>query len=367
MGQPQLARIAVLIPVWQPDYRLCDLVSQLVDAGFGAILVVDDGSDMRHDRVFRSVLPNLSIASRSRVHVLRHAENLGKGRALKTGLLYFARHLPGYTGIVTADADGQHRREDILKVAGRLEREGARFVMGSRNLSGRSIPARSLAGNMLTRGIFTALTGTRLRDTQSGLRGIPAGLVNTLLSLEGERYEYEMNVLVHVAQASQIVEVPVEAVYLDGNESSHFHPFRDSMRICFLLLRFAASSLIAAALDFAIFIGAFVLTSNVPWSMIAGRTSSIVNFALNRRYVFHGHGSIAAPIAKYYALAAVSGFAAYLGILLLRGHHVNTVIAKAVVETVLWFVSFSIQRSVVFPRRAVREEMAVPAPSETLS
>ena len=339
----KVANVAVLIPVWQPDQRLTNLVSELLPFGFGAIIIVNDGSDSSYDEVFE----NLG----GHAHVIRHAANLGKGRALKTGLDYFQRRFPEYAGIVTADADGQHRPADIVNTAEQLRGDQSRMVLGSRRFK-HGVPLRSRMGNLVTSQIFAMLTGRSLADTQSGLRGIPTMLVPALLALEGERYEYEMNVLTHVASSSGILEVPIEAVYLDGNRSSHFRPITDSMRIYFVLLRFFASSLIAAGIDFVVFATIFAATSNLLFSIVAGRVSSLVNFALNRRFVFHSSVEITRALLKYYGLVVGVGLVAYFSIKFMAGTlGLNVLLAKILAETALWFASFSIQRRFVFASR----------------
>ncbi len=344
--------IAVLIPAWQPDRVLIDLVVRLLEFDFGAIIIVNDGSGPSYEHVFQELCEHAPEASRARVHVVRHAVNLGKGRALKTGLNYFLNSFPDAIGIVTADADGQHSAEDILAVARQLEHDRLHLVLGSRRFQG-EIPLRSRIGNTITRHVFSVLTGTSLSDTQSGLRGIPTELIPTVLRLDGERYEYEMNVLTHAAHSSGIAEVPIEAIYLDGNRSSHFNPIWDSMRIYFILLRFAASSLVAAGIDFVVFALVLWMTSNVLTSMIAGRVSTLVNFALNRRFVFNSGGGVVAPLMKYYALAALVGVAAYFSIQFLSGTlGFNVLVAKVLAESVLWLGSFSAQRIFIFPPEA---------------
>lgn len=345
----EAGKIAVLIPAWQPDRVLVDLVARLLEIDFRAIIIVDDGSGPSYEQVFRELSEQAPEASRGRVHVVRHAVNLGKGRALKTGLNYFLNSFPDSIGIVTADADGQHSAEDILAVADQLQHDQLHLVLGSRRFQG-EIPLRSRIGNTITRHVFSALTGTSLSDTQSGLRGIPTQVIPSVLRLGGERYEYEMNVLTHAAHSLGIAEVPIEAIYLDGNRSSHFNPIWDSMRIYFILLRFAASSLVAAGIDFVVFTIVLWMTSNVLTSMVAGRISSLANFALNRRFVFNSGGSVLVPLVKYYTLAAILGVAAYFSIRFLSGTlGLNVLVAKVLAETVLWLGSFSVQRTFIFP------------------
>jgi glycosyltransferase involved in cell wall biosynthesis len=336
-----VADVAVVIPVWQPDRRLGELVSRLLELGFGAIIVVNDGSDSSYDKVFSE------LSRDPEVHVVRHAVNLGKGRALKTGLDYFKRCFPDYIGAVTADADGQHRPADIFRTAEQLRGEPSRMVLGSRHFT-HQVPLRSRLGNLVTSQIFSTLTGRHLTDTQSGLRGIPTGLVSSVLALEGERYEYEMNVLTHLASSSGILEVPIETVYLEGNRSSHFRPITDSIRIYFVLLRFLASSLVAASIDFVVFAAVFAVTSNLLTSIIAGRVSSLANFALNRRFVFNSSAAIPRALAMYYTVAAGVSVVLYFSIKFMAGLGMNVLAAKLLAETVLWFASFSIQRAFVF-------------------
>jgi len=239
--KPDRSALAVLIPAWQPDDGLLRLVEQLIDHGFGAVLVVDDGSRRECAPVFAAV------GRRSRVHVLRHAVNLGKGRALKTGINYFLTSLPGFDGLVTADADGQHLPTDIVRVADALAGAGGNLVLGSRRFP-RSVPLRNRLGNLLTRQVFRCIAGIKLADTQTGLRGLPRFLLPGLMALQGERYEYEMRVLAHACRlVDKPLEIPIETVYVDGNRSSHFDPVWDSLRIYATLARFYGATLLRAA------------------------------------------------------------------------------------------------------------------------
>jgi glycosyltransferase involved in cell wall biosynthesis len=225
-----LGRLLVLIPAWQPDYRLVSLVEELRGCGFAGILVVDDGSLETSGRVFEE------LQRLSSVLLVRHERNRGKGRALKTGIEFVLREMPEIQGVVTADADGQHTAADIVRVAKALYGE-ERLVLGMRAFGG-VMPLRCRVGNGVTRSLFRLLTGVRLSDTQTGLRGIPRKMFEELVEMEGERYEYEMVVLTRLCRAERLpVEVPIETVYLDGNRSSHFKPLADSVQIVWALVR----------------------------------------------------------------------------------------------------------------------------------
>ena len=337
-----LRSIAVLIPARDPDLVLVPLVETLSAAGFGAIVLVNDGSSPACDALFDalSALPS--------VHLLQHAVNLGKGRALKTGFNYCLTQLPDVSTVITADADGQHTATDILRVAeASLVAEG-RVILGSRTFA-KDVPLRSKIGNTLTRHIFSFVTGTKLADTQTGLRAFPRSMLPSLMLLDGERYEYEMTVLAHVCRQRKPIEVPIETVYIDGNRSSHFDPIWDSMRIYFVLARFYFSAIVAAGIDFAGFSIAFAATGNVALSVVVGRLSSLVNFALNKKYVFHSQAPVKGTLGRYYVLVAIIGGLSYL--LIWAAHryaHWNVFVAKVVVDSFLSLISFSMQRTFVF-------------------
>jgi len=340
-----MMNVAVLIPARRYEAGLTTLVDALLEAGFGAIILVDDGSPSEDKEHFDA------LAGRARVHLLQHAVNLGKGRALKTGINYFLTTWPEFAGLVTADADGQHTAADIQRVASVLIDAPERAVLGCRAFAG-DVPLRSRFGNSLTRLIFQFVSGQQVSDTQTGLRAFPAKLLPDLISIAGERYEYEMGVLAHLCREGDApIEVPISTIYIDDNKSSHFNPVRDSMRIYFVLLRFYTSSLISAGVDLAVFSLTFWLTQNTLIAVVTGRSSSLLNYALNRRLVFHNRASIGESLGRYYLLAVVLAAISYGAILgLSRWLGWNIVLIKILVESSLSLISFSVQRTLVFAR-----------------
>jgi glycosyltransferase involved in cell wall biosynthesis len=345
----EFATIALLIPAWQPEPRLLTLAEELQHLGFSLLLVVDDGSGPAAESIFGALRER-------QIRVLRHAVNLGKGRALKTGFNTILDEYPQIRGVVTADADGQHTAVDILRVAEALAQTLATAhpapVLGVRNFHA-DVPLRSRFGNSLTRLIFAFTTGTKIADTQTGLRGLPVTLLPELLKLSGERYEYEMTMLAHLCRNPhhRPLEVPIATLYLEGNRSSHFDPVRDSMRIYFVLARFYLSSIAAATIDFLGFTLTFLATHHLLLSLVIGRFSSFVNFALNKRFVFRSRRSLLAVFWRYYALAIAIGALSYALIWLLVTRAAwNVFAAKVLVDGTLSLVSFSIQRTFIFRR-----------------
>lgn len=341
---PNVPQVVVLIPAFNPGSSLLETVESLAGLGFRDFVVVNDGSGAESNWVFDQ------LACREGCVVLRHAINLGKGRALKTGFNHFLLHFPDHLGVVTVDADGQHTAPDAAAVASVMPERTRQLILGSRTFFGK-VPLRSLAGNLITRQLLGLLTGRRLRDTQSGLRGIPRAAAPMLLRLEGERYEYEMNMLLELPrQGFGIFETPISTVYLEGNRSSHFNPLWDSMRIYFVLLRFCFSSLFAAAVDLGAFAVWYSVTGSLLGSLLAARLmSSLLNFFLNKAFVFHSRAALTASLSRYYVLV---GFIAMASYLLIRGltERLGTpvIAAKILVDTVLWLVTFAVQRIFVF-------------------
>ena len=230
-SSPELMTIGVLIPVWQPPADLPELVENLILRGFGRVVVVNDGSHEEYRPLFNR-LKALDLAD-----IVEHSQNLGKGRALKSGLSFLQKHVPALIGAVTADADGQHLPDDIQRVGLRLLSSGERCVIGARTFD-RSAPFKNRMGNRFTAMIFRTLTKCRVSDTQTGLRGLPRSQWKVLLGVPGERYEYETAMLVQLCRSGQPpLEVPISTVYLNGNRSTHFRPFRDSFKIYGALLR----------------------------------------------------------------------------------------------------------------------------------
>lgn len=220
----------VLIPCYRPDVKLLSLVAAL--SGH-RIVLVDDGSGAGYAGVFEA-------ARAAGCEVVGYSDNCGKGFALKHGLAYVHDLYPG-EDVVCADCDGQHTPADIRRVAGALEEHPGAMVLGSRRFAG-AVPARNRYGNLLTSIMFSLVTGRRLVDTQTGLRAYPAALLEWLLDIPGERYEYELEILLAAcADGIPIVEVPIATVYIDGNRSSHIRLPEDLVRIYRPMLRFASS------------------------------------------------------------------------------------------------------------------------------
>lgn len=213
-----------VIPCYNPPEVFSNIILELYSMGVRDVIIIDDGSNNK--RIF-------SIANKKGYTVIEHNTNKGKGEAIKSGIRYYRKHfINKYKGIVMIDCDGQHRVWDMDKV-GQEMIHSDKFTMGVRNFNIDGVPFRNKIGNKITSLVFKWMFGVYIKDTQTGLRGVPNRLIDTVLKIDGERYEYEISMLIDIVKMKEeIKEVEIETVY-DNNEKrySYFNPFKDSYRI----------------------------------------------------------------------------------------------------------------------------------------
>ena len=333
----------VLIPAYQPDARLPRLILELHRADPSSkIVVVDDGSGQKFSDIFEA-------SATAGAHVISYENNRGKGYALREGFTWI-RDVAGDSPecVVTADADGQHTLNDIFRV-GRTCTDTGKSVLGVREFVGH-VPARSRIGNTATSALFWLATGWKLKDTQTGLRAFPVALLPALLEVQGDRYEYELRVLLHLAKFRRpVTQIPIETIYEAGNPTSHFRPLQDSARIWAPLLKFAASSGVATVIDYVLVLVLNALTGALFFPVIAARlVSASVNFAMNRR-VFEATGvPLRRSALRYAALAVAVVAGSYTMLAVLTGIGIPLWIAKIIADTTMYLVSYSAQSRYVF-------------------
>jgi putative flippase GtrA len=240
-------------------------------------------------------------------------------------------------------------------------------ILGVRNFDLPDVPPRSRMGNKITSLVFRLLCGLHISDTQTGLRAIPREYLPALTEVSGDRYEYETNMLLQM-QSLRIPysEVSIETVYIEENQTSHFRPVRDSMRIYGLILKFISSSLIASVVDLGIF---FLLSLFLPGilgvmaetvsTFIARVCSSAVNYTINKKAVFRSGASGGTSLVRYYILAAgifIASDGAMTVITLTLGlgggeFALLKTLLKFIIDSILFLISFRAQREWVFADR----------------
>ena len=359
----------ILIPTLHPDHLLTQYVDDLVIHGFQHILVVDDGSGPDYEALFET------LKHKPGCEVIGYPVNGGKGHAIKYGLGYIQAKFPDAPGVVTADSDGQHTAPDVLKVSLALQAHPDDLIIGTRDFKAHNVPKKSRAGNRLTSFFFALLYGKWLPDTQTGLRGFSKELISFMLDVPGERFEYEMNMLI-IASGRHIdfQVVTIQTIYIEENRRTHFRPFQDSMQIYIQLFKnffkYASASGLSTVLDIVLFtlldkwllpLAGISPVQTLLWNIslqvmlataIARAFSAVFNYKANKSFVFQ-IGKSKGSLARYLLLAVlvmamsagmVSSLHSWLGM--------DKTLLKAIVDTILFFVNYRMQRSWVFADRS---------------
>ncbi|MUP45661.1 DUF2062 domain-containing protein [Gramella sp. BOM4] len=200
-----------------------------------SIIIINDGSTDATAEILKNY---------SELHLLKHAENKGKGMALKTG--WNAAEELGYDYAISIDSDGQHYPDDLDVFLTELEKQKATgpdlLLVGDRNMGREGIPGKSSKGNRFSNFWYFVVTGIELRDTQSGYRLYPVKLINSL-NLITSKFELEIEVLVKAAwNHAEVRNIPIKVLYKEDERVTHFRPFWDIVRIVHLYMWFVLVS-----------------------------------------------------------------------------------------------------------------------------
>ena len=332
-------KLIVLIPSYEPDENLTKLIKNLNKNKITSI-VVDDGSGKDYKEIF----DNLDTK------VISYEINQGKGHALKEGYKYIKDNYKEYV-VVTMDSDGQHRIEDALNLYNYILKNDDTLVLGKRP-RGEKTPLRSKVGNAITRFVFHLVSGQDVYDTQTGLRAFSNKLIDYMLKVKGERFEYEMNVLLYAKNNKiPIKELEIETIYIDNNSKSHFNAFKDSFKVYKEIIKFSLSGIISFLIDYILFIVFKVVLNNITIANVIARTiSSTINYIINKNIVFKSNKNIAKSLLEYYGLVI---FILLINTLLLNllSIIINPILAKLIVEIVLFIISWLVQKKLIFKRK----------------
>ncbi len=360
-----MERCVLIVSALEPNKDFIGFIDELLELHIGPVVIVDDGSGVKYRKVFRT------LCLKENCTVLFHEENRGKGASIKTAIRWCISHFSDFMGMITVDCDGQHRPKDVKAVYDKLcSVPEDHLVLGVRTFAEDTTPKLSRTGNRVASSVMRALYSIDLTDTQTGLRGFRRSMLDWLLMVKGDHYDYELNVLIEAKRESiSFTLVPVDTVYFRGNIESHYRPFADSWRIGKImargLLRYFASSLTATALDLTLFI---VLTklifADLPLSsrillgtLIARIFSSMLNYMINRRIVFSQDTRFYPTMLKFYTLWVCQLSISYLFVLTFTAiSGIDEVFIKMLVDGCLALFSYQVQLRWVFksPKHTIR-------------
>lgn len=333
-----------LIPAYEPDEKMIKLVEELTKHDI-TIVVVDDGSGEKYKDIFSNI--------KDKVRLISYPQNKGKGYALKTGLNCINNEFKENYIVVTMDSDGQHTVYDAIKLCEYVEKNPNELVLGKR-IRNTDTPLRSRLGNSITKIVYKIATGINIYDTQTGLRAFSNILTDKMLNIEGDRYEYEMNVILKLPKEGvKIKEIEIETIYIDNNSGSHFNTLKDSVRIYKQIIKFSVSSFTSFIIDYSLYSISILLTNNLILSNIISRViSSITNYTINKKIVFKNKGNTFKSACKYFLLVIVIlGLNTILLNQLVNIFGINAYIAKVIVEIFLFIFSYIIQNKIIFKKK----------------
>lgn len=348
-----MRKIAV-IPTYEPPESFAEYAEQILQMT-DVLVVVNDGSDSKYDSIFEK------IGELDGAAVLSYGENMGKGYALKQAFSYCLTHFALDDIIVTADCDGQHSAADVIAVCDAAMQHPDSCVLGVRDFTQANVPARSKAGNKQTLRLLRLLFSLELTDSQTGLRAFTVGTAQAFMTIGGNRFEYETGMLIYAKRNHiPIWEVPIRTIYPENPEDhvSHYKTFRDSCRIIGVMIRYLSGSMISGLLAAIGDLGVFSLLTYVVFPQIApiytliatvcGKiVSSLVNFGINCKYVFHG--KIKQSIGRFYIVWIGQLFLSY-GNVWLFGHVLggHLTLMKFIGDCVLALLTYKLQCNWVY-------------------
>ncbi len=352
--------IAVLISSLNPDRQLTEFVDGLVRAGFPKIIIVNDGSAPETEKYLKKCEKHEECV------IISHEKNLGKGCALRTGMTYYTENLEGFDGIVTCDCDGQHSVDDTVKIARLMQYKDNALILGVRDFNHESVPKRCKYGNCITRKVISMLYKATITDTQTGLRGIPNRLIERFLKISGKRFEFEMNTLIEcIKNDVEIIETPIDTIYIDENRNSHFRTVNDSVRIywpmCGKLVKFLLSAFGCYCLELIVFT---LLTKYVFKNFDASMTflpqaiskvfSCTGNFIINKHTVFKTKGSVSDCLMRYVltlimlVVLSSTAMSMIMELMNIEMNNTSIMLVKVAVDFCCMIVNFTLQRKWVF-------------------
>ncbi|ASQ47352.1 bifunctional glycosyltransferase family 2/GtrA family protein [Legionella clemsonensis] len=338
----------LIIPAYNPDEGLIQLLNKHRELfPEQQCIIVNDGSNADSLNVFKQLEANGYI-------VLHHEQNQGKGAALKTAMNYYLAVFSDKSpGVITADADGQHSVQDIIRLSQCFYAEPSKLYLGIRQMAKATIPLRSRFGNVLTKFLFNLITRSKVKDTQTGLRGIPNQLIRRLVMTSTKRYEFEFEMFFIAKKLRLSIEqLPIETIYIDNNKGSHFNPFLDSLRIYFIFLRFCSVAIFSFLLDFSLFSLIYFVSQQAAWAVFGARLiSAPVNFILNKNLSFKSKKNLLVSAFQYSVLVVIMSVSSFYVMNLIHYTGLSIYLSKIIAEFLIFMANFLIQYLVIFTKR----------------
>lgn len=337
---------AVIVTLYYENRTTIKLCNELYELGADNIVVVNDGCKLSNG--FKTELTSMGC------HIVNLQPNNGKGASIKAGIKYAHDELYNIKGYVTIDSDGQHKAGDAMKIMRAMELRPECLVLGKRDLKKSKAPFLTKFGNKISSMYFKVITGVGCKDTQTGLRGIPASLYELAMDTKGDRFDFEMNFLTRCADRKvPFYNLNIIANYSD-NEKSNFKLVKDTYLIYRTPLKFATASVGCTVIDLVLFtMFTYLLPSTLMWNvalatLLARLVSGLINFLINRKMIFKNDAKARQQLVRYVVLFCCIMCASTVIVSLLSHIPIPVTLTKAIIDMLLWTVNYTVQRKWVF-------------------
>lgn len=363
-------KCTIVIPSYNPNVSLTMLIDELLLAGFKDIVIVDDGSNLDDKKV---QMAYAYIRDKSECTLIHHGANMGKGAALKTGFKHCLLNRPKDTLVITVDDDGQYGAECVKQCLEQYEsmyddvyREHGEppVLLGARKFADSGYKIVKRAVNYLCGFIMKYMCFVNVRDVQTGLRLIPHRYLRDLLKVDGHGFDYDINMLPAMKYRNiPYIEVSIQIEQVNGKYAD-YNPVGDVLRCLGVMIRYVFSSLSATALDVVVFylllmmFDSGVLPLDKSFGMlyatiIARVISATYNCIVNKKAVFKSDTPMKTIIIRFYIFSLIKAVMSYvmlLGSSYLLGMYADsmTVIIKLVIDLILFFGGYGIQKKWIF-------------------
>lgn len=202
-------KIAVILPVFNEEKRINEVLVDISRIKLPVIFINDGSADTTEKIIEKKIKNN------SKISLLNHQINLGKGAALRTGAE--AAFNLGFEAVIFMDADGQHSSSDLIKFVDKLKTKKYDIILGTRNLR-HGAPLVRLLGNKFASKLISVLFGLYVSDILCGFRGMTRECFQKI-NFESSGYGIETEMIVKISKYKlRICEIPVETIYYDKHK-----------------------------------------------------------------------------------------------------------------------------------------------------